>query len=608
MAIGAVWWLIPKTESDMQNKISDKLPILVWKRQQRNNSLALALMFLALTACTAGGPVREGQDAAGADPSAGAESAPSAENLDPDLLFHALAAERMGSQGNFFEAFEHAYEASLLSDDPDLARQAVSLAMRVGHWEGVTQAARRWLQLDPDSSAASQLVVLGLINQDQPEAAARELAASIESADDAAAAWRDAILLTASAEQDEQALATMDALAERLPDEDPGQVLESRSLLLWQLGRPEAAFDLARSAAAGSSDIDRLVWTAQLAVANEDYDSALDWYRRARRIDSEDPGLALAEAEVLRQMEQGDEALELLASVPPSTSTLYTLGIYQYELDDLEGARRSWDQLAGLQSPEDPLEHAYLTGFLAELLELDEQALDWYEQVEQGENANRALLRRAGIEGRSGSLMEARNLLRAVRLGADEDLIEQSWLAEAEMLREADRADECIDMLTEILREQPSSIWLLYSRSLCAVDADRIELAEQDLRRIIQLDGENAMALNALGYTLTDRTRRHSEALRLIERALELQPDDPATLDSMGWVLYRLGRLEESVVYLERAWDMDKNPEIGAHLAEVLFFLGRRDEAMSLMNELLSEHPDEAIVTETRDRLMQSQQ
>jgi tetratricopeptide (TPR) repeat protein len=204
--------------------------------------------------------------------------------------------------------------------------------------------------------------------------------------------------------------------------------------------------------------------------------------------------------------------------------------------------------------------------------------------------------------------MEARNLLRAVRLGADQDLIEQSWLTEAELLREAGRADECIEMLTEILREQPSSIWLLYSRSLCAVDADRIELAEQDLRRNIQIDGENAMALNALGYTLTDRTRRHSEALRLIERALELQPDDPATLDSMGWVLYRLGRLEESVAYLERAWDMDKNPEIGAHLAEVLFFLERRDEAMALLDELLDEHPDDAIVVETRDRLMQSQQ
>ncbi|OAB58339.1 hypothetical protein AY599_02950 [Leptolyngbya valderiana BDU 20041] len=594
----------------MQNKISDKLPILVWKRQQRNKSLMLLLLIMVLSACTTDGSVRdESSPGSGeTDRASAVDPAPSADDLDPDLLFHALAAERLGAQGDYFEAFGHAYEASLLSDDPDLARQAVSLAMRVGHWEGVTQAARRWLQLDPASNAASQLVVLGLINQDQPEAAARELAAGIETAEDGAAAWRDATLLMASAEQEEQALATMDALADRLPGEDPGRILESRSLLLWQLGRPEDAFELARDAAAESTDIDRLVWTAQLAVANEDYDAALDWYRRARGIDPEDPGLALAEAEVLRQMERGDESLELLASVPPSTSTLYTLGIYQFELDDLEGARESWNRLAGLDSPDDPLEHAYLTGFLAELLELDQEALDWYSRVEEGENANRALLRRAGIEGRSGSLMEARNLLRAVRLGSDEDLAEQSWLTEAELLREADRADECIDMLTEVLREQPSSIWLLYSRSLCAVDAERIELAEQDLRRIIQIDGENAMALNALGYTLTDRTRRHSEALRLIERALELQPDDPATLDSMGWVLYRLGRLDESIVYLERAWDMDKNPEIGAHLAEVLFFLDRRDEAMALMEELLSDHPDDDVVIETRDRLTQSPQ
>jgi Flp pilus assembly protein TadD len=99
--------------------------------------------------------------------------------------------------------------------------------------------------------------------------------------------------------------------------------------------------------------------------------------------------------------------------------------------------------------------------------------------------------------------------------------------------------DEAVELLGRALRESPNSIRLLYARGLNAVHADDLELAEQDFRRIIQMDGDNAMALNALGYTLTDRTNRHQEAYRLIRRALELEPDDPAILDSMGWVYFR---------------------------------------------------------------------
>ena len=530
------------------------------------------------------------------------------QDIDADLMFHVLAAERLSADGNFFDAYGHAYEAALLSDNSDLARQAASLAMRVGDWSGVTQSARRWRQLDADSNAAQQLIILGLINQGQSFAAAREIEPRFDpensgSTESRSTLWRDSVMLIASAEDDADALATMDALITRVAEADDSQVLEARSLLLWQLGQPEAAFDLAREAAEGSENVERLIWAAQLAAANDAYATALELYQEASEIDSDNVQLALAQAEVLRQMERDDEAVALLQRAPASTGTLYTLGVYQFESDQLDDAARTWQRLANLESPEDSTEHAFLTGFLAELLELDEQALAWFEQVEDGPNVNRALLRRAGIQGRSGELMQARNLLRAVRLGDDAELVEQSWLSEAELLRNADRADECIEVLTGVLRENPSSIWLLYSRALCAVDADRLELAEQDLRGIIRIDGDNAMALNALGYTLTDRTRRHSEAMRLIERALELQPDDPATLDSMGWVLYRLGRLEESLDYLQRAYEADSNPEIAAHLAEVLYYSGQREDALALLQTLLKAHPEETIVIETKQRL-----
>ncbi|MBB6086465.1 tetratricopeptide (TPR) repeat protein [Wenzhouxiangella marina] len=568
----------------------------------------IVLAALLLAAC-AGVETTESEPAA-APASTDQASEPvrrSADDIDPDLLFHALAAERLAAEGNDFEAFEHAYQAALLSENPETARQAVSLAMRVGDWAGVVAAAERWQALAPELEAAEQLIVLGLINQGQVDAASGRLARKIGQADDRSEAWREATLMVAAAEQDANALAAFDALAEQAPVDDSGQVMESRSLLLWQLGNAAEAYALASEAADSAPTRRRQVWAAQLAAANEDYPAALDWYRQARATAPEDRELAMAEAEVLRQMDRMDEAIAALRSVPADTRTLYSLGLYLYQAERLEEAGAAWRELAAVESPAEPMQHAFFTGFLAELLEFDDDAEQWYARVVEGPDANRALLRRATLAGRSGDLMSARNLLRAVRLAGDAELAEESWLLEAELLRDAGRPDECVDVLSEVLREQPSGVWLLYSRALCAVDADNLDLAEQDLRRIIQMDGENAAALNALGYTLTDRTRRHSEALSLIDRAYELDPDDPAILDSMGWVRFRLGRPAEALVYLERAHEIDQNPEIGAHLAEVLWTLDRRDEARSMLDELIEAHPEHAVVVDTWQRLIGSE-
>lgn len=602
----------------MQSKITNQLSIFVRKRGQSNKIVGLMpvlllVSVLMLSACATSGQENTSDNGStptntGTEGLSDSGTAPRGQDLDPDLLFHVLAAERFGADGNYEEAYGHAYEASILADNPDLARQAVSLAMQSDDWVGVTQSARRWRQLDGDSTAAGQLIVLGLINQSEVDAAARELASQLELAVDPSEAWREAAQLMASAEDKQDALDLMDALVDRVDGVDDSQILESRSLLLWQLGDREEAFDLALEAARDSGNRDRLVWAAQLAEASGDLDSALNLYAEALAIEPEDTQLILSKAEVFRELERTDEAIQLLSTSVDSIGTLYTLGLYQFEVDDRDDARSTWQTLAEFQPIDDPDQHSYLTGFLAELLEQDEDALRWYERVEGGENAVRAQLRRAGLLGRTGEMAEARELLRSVRESGGEELVEQAWLAEAEMLRDAARSNECIDQLSEVLRNAPSSIWLLYSRALCAVDADRLELAEQDLRRIIQIDGDNAMALNALGYTLTDMTSRHSEALRLIERALELQPDDPATLDSMGWVLYRLGRLEESLAYLQRAHASDDNPEIASHLAEVMFFNGQQDEALDLIETLLMEHPDEAIVIETSQRLLRESQ
>jgi len=190
-----------------------------------------------------------------------------------------------------------------------------------------------------------------------------------------------------------------------------------------------------------------------------------------------------------------------------------------------------------------------------------------------------------------------------VRAEADAELAEQAWLVEAQILSENARIEDALVQLSEALTQLPGSVALLYARAMAAVNDDNLSLAEQDLRTIIQNDPENAMALNALGYTLSERTDRQREALRLIETALELAPENPAILDSMGWVLFKLGRAGEGLPYLRRAVEAEPHPEIVAHLVEVLWRLEQRDEARALVARTRAEMGGEEIYADTLDRI-----
>ncbi len=585
----------------MCDKLLEKLPIFVWLPRQRK-SIVVVAVILTLIGCAGAPVVDQSADAQVDDvPIIQPSDDPA---LDSELLFHVLAAERLGAVGDYEDALGHYLEAAILSDDPELAQQVVRLAMRLEEWPAMVEGAARWRELEPTDSMAGQFQVLGLMNMGQFEAAARLMAEWIDDSNDPSEAWREAVVLIAAAGRDEDALAMMAALVDQAAESArTPQVLESRSFLMWQLGRIDEALELALDAVERSGERDHHVWAAQLAAAAGDMDLALDLYRRAREDAPEDRGLALAEVEVLRQMERSDEAINRLSNMPPDSEVLYTLGSYLYQAGRIEEAEDVWGQLAAVEDADDAEHHAFLVAFLAELLELDDQALEWYELVQSGPNVNRALMRRAVIEGQQGNLLEARNLLRSVRLANERDLSLQALVVEADLLREAGQANEAVRLLTGALREQPNSVTLLYSRAICAVAMDDIELAEQDFRRILQIEDNNAMALNALGYTLTDRTDRHQEAYRLIRRALELEPDSPPILDSMGWVYFRLGQPERALPYLEQALEGEDNPEIAAHLGEVLWHLGRETEARDVLADAIRRFPNDNYLLDTRERL-----
>jgi Flp pilus assembly protein TadD len=244
----------------------------------------------------------------------------------------------------------------------------------------------------------------------------------------------------------------------------------------------------------------------------------------------------------------------------------------------------------------------YLLGQIAEEQKLWPQAVQWYERITDGEQLIPARMRTANAIAKQGKLDEARTFLKRV---AAENPGEEAQLivAEAQLLREANRNQDALQLLADALKKDPDQPELLYDYALTAEKLERFDLLESNLRKLIEVRPDHAHAYNALGYSFADRNTRLAEARKLVERALELAPDDYFIMDSLGWVLYREGDLKGAAEQLRRAYSGRPDAEIGAHLGEVLWVMGERDEAGRVWQESLKASPDNETLQKTIKRL-----
>jgi tetratricopeptide (TPR) repeat protein len=228
-------------------------------------------------------------------------------------------------------------------------------------------------------------------------------------------------------------------------------------------------------------------------------------------------------------------------------------------------------------------------------------ALKWYSEVTRGEQFMPAQIRSAQVLSKQGDLDGARKFLQGVNAQSNDQRV-QLILAEAQLLRDAKQEKEAFGIVDAALDKLPNNPELLYDHAMLAEKIDRVDILESSLRKLIRIKPDNAHAYNALGYTLADRNQRLDEAQELIDKALKLSPDDAFIMDSMGWVLFRQGKTEDGLKYLQRAYTIRPDAEIAAHLGEVLWVLGRRDEARKVWDEALKKTPDSDILTKTVQR------
>ncbi len=295
----------------------------------------------------------------------------------------------------------------------------------------------------------------------------------------------------------------------------------------------------------------------------------------------------LAGARRNAEARQEFKAVERLAGSDPQVP--YAIGLLALQLQDYADAEGAFRRALGMGHPDPGAVYLGL-GQAAESAKRLDEALDWYGRVESGDRM-RAQMRIAALIAKRDGLANGRAYLQSVEPRSQEDRIQMIQI-EAQLLRDAKAWQDTFEMLSGAVERFPDSFELLYDRAMAAERVDRLDVLETDLRRVIKLKPDYAHAYNALGYTLADRTDRIEEAFELIEKALKLAPEDPFILDSLGWVQYRRGKLDEALRLLRSAHQARPDPEIAAHLGEVLWKLGRKDEASQVWKSALSDNPD----------------
>jgi tetratricopeptide (TPR) repeat protein len=524
--------------------------------------------------------------------------------LNEPTLYDLLLGEIAVQRGDLPLAAKIYTDLARRTRDARVARRAVEVASQAREPELALAAARLWHELEPASVQALQVLVASLVATKRVDEAVPVLEK----------------LLTAEGVSRENGLMQLN----RMLSANPDKALNLRVIRELAAKYPEMAqahFAVAQAAAAAGEDAAAVTAARQALKLRPDWEMAAlleaqvlqktapaEAAQRLGQYVEKNPNARearLAYARVLVQQKQLGEArkqFEAVASANPrNADVIYAVGLLAYQLKDYPAAETYMKRLLTM-GYRDPHGVRYLLGQMAEEQKLWPRAIEWYESIGEGDHQLPARMRAANAIARQGKVDDARAYLRRV-VAENPGSETQVLIAEAQLLRDANRSREAFDLLSQALQRQPEQPDLLYDLALTAEKLERFDLLERHLRDLIRVRPDHAHAYNALGYSYADRNTRLPEARKLIERALELAPEDYFIIDSMGWVLYREGDLKGAARELRRAYSGRPDAEIGAHLGEVLWMMGERDEARRIWDESLKSGPDNETLQKTIKRL-----
>lgn len=516
------------------------------------------------------------------------------QELTQQLLYEFLIGEMAIHRQEYGLAARAYVDLARKTRDPRIARRATSVAVQARQAPLAIEAATIWLQADPESMQAKQTLASIIITS----GALPDVRPHLE------------MFLAADPQQTPQVLLQINNLLAHHADKAAVAALVKDLADLYPK-LPEASLALAQAQLnAGDADA-ALAGAAQALKLRPDWELAALFQLQLMQRKSTAEAIAfgrnflkthpaakdvrLLVARVLANEHRNDEARQEIQALvklhAQDASVALAAGLLAVQVSDWPLAETLLKRALEMDAGGANLDTMrFYLGQVSEEQKKLPQALEWYRSVGEGEQYIPAQGRIAALIAKQGQLGDARKLLQAVPAQSIPQRV-QLVQAEATVLRDGGAYEDAYDLLAQASEKYPNTPELLYDLAMAAEKVHRLDVVETNLRRLIELRPDHAHAYNALGYTLADRTERLQEAHGLIEKALTLAPEDPFIQDSMGWVLYRMGRVQEGQAYLEKAFKRRPDPEIAAHLGEVLWVQGRRDEARRMWQAALADHP-----------------
>jgi len=526
------------------------------------------------------------------------------EQARSDAAAHLLQAELALQSNDYLEAAQEYRKAAELSSSVDVARQATRVSYSFGFNEEALRSAKRWQELDNDSDEALLYVAQLQLRMGKLRQSRRNLKKLIERGDEDADKRLLSLVQVLSQEDSEDADKVMRALAK--PYKDSPYAHYATAAMAMQAGDT----DYAEEHALRAMELDpewikaKLLYARTLLLAGRQ-DEAIDYTARIIGDDPDpDPDARMELALMMMSAGRDDDALsqinQILLEQPARADALRLMAIINFRLENLDAA---WDDFQDLlASGRYTMDALYYLARIADYREEHDRAIRLYTQVQTGPNA-------VVSQRRAGALIayQLEDPQRALQQFEDFGHNSPSYavdmlLATAQLQASLERYDDALGNYDKFLKYRPDEESAVLGRAELLLRMDRVDDAVAQYRAAVKRWPDSAMSMNALGYTLADRTDEYKEAEKLIRKAFKLDPESPAIIDSLGWVLYKLGDYDEALVALNKAYKKLDDPEVASHIVEVLAAMDKQDEALAVLEAAESKDPDSAMLHDVRER------
>ena len=519
------------------------------------------------------------------------------------VLYQLLLAEIAAQRGQWGLATAAYLDLAKTTHDARIARRAAEMGLHSKQYATGIEAGRLWLELAPNDPAASVVLASFYVATQKTD----ELSVVLQKS------------LTAAGPEIGPALLRLNRVLARYNDKTAVMQLIEQVTVPY-LNIAEARFVRAQAAANAKDGLRTQAEIDQALALKPDWEmAALFKFQQlpsgapaltfaedflARHAEAKDMRLAYARGLVAakRYTEARQEFRRLRAVLPESADIAYAVGVLALQLNDATEAEAQLKEVIALGDGRADSARFYL-GQIAEFDQRVEEAIRWYREVSDDEQRLSALLRGTQLLVGLDRLDEAREWLTAARAEASADA-PRLYLAEIQLLRDKQRYDDVQQLIAKALVRFPENTDLIYEAGLNAERLGDVALLEKHFRHLIALKPDSPQGYNALGYSFADRAIKLNEAEQLIDKAMALAPDDHYILDSKGWVLFRMGRLSEALEFLRRAYAKNAEPEIAAHIGEVLWAMGERSEAEALWRAADKAHPGNGELAATIKRFL----